>query len=68
MNTVPQKTRKRIYSHAEFLVRTCGVDNADVDDIATALMDIFGISRDRARNATARGVRRERARLQGVRP
>ncbi len=67
MNAVPQKTRKRIYKHAEFLVRTCGVDNASVNDIAAVLMNVFGISKQRARNAAARGIRRERAR-QRVKP
>ena len=53
MNKVTQKERERIYEHAQFLVRTCGVDNAPVDDIAAILMNVFGISRRRARNPAA---------------
>ena len=62
MNKVTQKERERIYGHAQFLVRTCGIDDAPVDDIAAILMNLVGISRTRARNAAARGIRRERAR------
>ena len=63
MNEVTQKERDRIYDHAQVLVQTCGVDNPFVNDIAAVLMKTFSISKQRARNAAARGIRRERARL-----
>lgn len=62
MNEITQAERENIYAHAQSLVRTCGVDNASISDIAALLMQQFGISRQRARNAAARGIRRERAR------
>lgn len=62
MNKVTQKERERIYGHAQVLVLTCGVDNASIDDIAATLQNVFNISPRRARNAAARGIRRERAR------